>query len=91
MPVCFAAGGPAEFITSGANGFLFTTVGELVARTLELLAQGEGSWVDHLRREASGFSVRYDEAHFATSVRALLEQSVLQAKDRPARSGAADR
>jgi GT2 family glycosyltransferase/glycosyltransferase involved in cell wall biosynthesis len=40
VPVVFGAGGPAEIITQGVDGFLFSTEGELVSSTSKLMFAG---------------------------------------------------
>ena len=71
VPVVFAAGGPAEIVEHGVNGFHWRTTDELIALTKRLIE-------DPQRREdmsvaGQARAMDFSTARFSASLTALLD------------------
>jgi glycosyltransferase involved in cell wall biosynthesis len=71
VPVVFGAGGPAEVVADGRQGYLWREPGELAARTLELVADEELRL--RLGAAARARSQDFARPRFTEKITALLE------------------
>ncbi len=72
VPVVINRGGQKEVVQNGVNGFLWNTLEELRARTLQLVL--DPPLRKRLSESALRDSRRYDKAHFESSLFQLLQQ-----------------
>lgn len=70
VPLLFNAGGPKEILTIGVNGFLWTKVSELVAKSKELI-NNHPLWVQN-SVNAKSLSKKYSYERFTADFRCLL-------------------
>lgn len=73
VPLVFGAGGPAEIVRDGQDGFSWRTVDELVTRTLSLI--GNPAWREALGKAAIARSQDFSVERFKARVRSLWDQS----------------
>jgi hypothetical protein len=77
VPLVFAAAGPTEVVRHGVDGLHFHSADELVAQTLDLIADGPRR--ERLAAAAIQRAHGYDGAHFEAHVRDLVAKVVAAA------------
>jgi glycosyltransferase involved in cell wall biosynthesis len=77
VPVVIARGGQPELIDVGVDGFLWSTVEELLATTRLLIA--DQALCRQMGQAAAAASRRFDMAHFATGLQATLAAAAIPA------------
>ena len=70
IPFVVANGGPSEFVREGETGFLYTSVGELVDKTLTLLRDPQ--WTAVISQAATRCAEYFSEASFKVMWRTRL-------------------
>ena len=70
IPFVVANGGPSEFVREGETGFLYTSVGELVDKTLTLLRDRQRTAV--ISQAATRYAEYFSEASFKMTWRTRL-------------------
>jgi O-antigen biosynthesis protein len=83
IPITIGYGGPSEFITDGSDGFLISSVEELLDRTVILLSKDERDLTamgDRAKERAAHFSI----SRFADRLREVLEDAGVRDMPMPA-------
>jgi glycosyltransferase involved in cell wall biosynthesis/GT2 family glycosyltransferase/SAM-dependent methyltransferase len=73
IPVAFCAGGPREIITHGVDGFLYSSVGELVEITADLLRADSGPVRLSVGRAARRRAMAFRPEAFVDKIREILD------------------
>jgi len=84
VPIVFGRGGQVEVVTSGRDGFLWTSLAELQERTRRLAA--DAGLRQELARAARESSRRFSPERFEASMLAALEPVMTAALAEPARA-----
>ena len=80
VPVVFAAGGPAEIVQDGINGFHWERPEELVAHTRRLI--GDPALTNRLSVAAQQRAGDFSAARFSAAVRRLVAEDTPAVPDR---------
>jgi glycosyltransferase involved in cell wall biosynthesis len=72
LPLVYAYGGPAEIVTSGHDGWVYKTPGELIEHTSQLRAAGRVTKIRAMREQARISARAYTSAAFQAKWRHLL-------------------
>lgn len=74
VPMVFNAGGPREIVTSGVDGFLFQSLGELVESAAALLSPGEEGRRETIAEAAARHAAAFRPEAFRDRVKKLLDK-----------------